>query len=86
MDLEKELKSSRKQHRYNFHDIVSFQLFTDDVLAESYLEAEYVHHEGVSHDARLPEVCLYFQRKEGIFKVPDGYTFYSHPDRHRSHR
>ncbi len=78
MDLEKDLKSSTKKHRYNFHDIVSFQLLTDDALAESYIEAEYLPHEGVSHDARLPEVCLYFQRKEGVFQIPNGYTHYSY--------
>ena len=78
MDLEKELEASGKTHRYNFHDIVTFQLFTDDSLAESYIEAEYRHHEGVSRDARLPEVRLYFQRREGIFQIPDGYTYHIH--------
>ncbi|HMD89731.1 MAG TPA: hypothetical protein VKF38_11265 [Anaerolineaceae bacterium] len=76
MDFEKELEKKGKQHRYNFHDIVSFQIFTDDPLAESYIEAEYLHHEGVSRDAKLPSVRLYFQHREGIFQIPDGFTAY----------
>ncbi|MDR3575592.1 MAG: hypothetical protein P4L50_17165 [Anaerolineaceae bacterium] len=78
MDLEKELEVNGKQHRYNFHDIVAFRMITDDALAESYIQAEYIHHEGVSRDATLPEVCLYFQRREGFFQVPDGYTYHIH--------
>ena len=78
MDLEKELGINGKQHRYNFHDVVSFEMTTDDALAESYIQAEYLHHEGASRDASLPEVRLYFQRREGIFQVPDGYTYHIH--------
>ena len=78
MDFEKELEKNGKQHRYNFHDIVSFQMFTDDSLAESYIEAEYLHHEGVSRDTKLPSVRLYFQRREGIFQIPDGFTYHVH--------
>jgi hypothetical protein len=78
MDLEKELEINGKQHLYNFHDIVSFQMFTDDTAAESYIESEYLHHEGVSRDASLPEVCLYFQRREGIFQIPEEYTYHIH--------
>lgn len=58
-----------------FHNKVTFQLETDDPLAQAFFRAEYGFHLG---EFSGRSVRLRFERREPSFRLPAGYTLHTH--------